>query len=89
MIRLGQKVRDRISGLEGIAVARAEWLYGCSRVVVQAPVNKDHEIPDGQWVDEPQLEVIAPSELPEQTKEQRRAGGPVSVAPTRTSVPTR
>lgn len=32
---MGKLVRDKISGLEGIVVARTEWLYGCIRLNVQ------------------------------------------------------
>lgn len=55
-VKLGQKVKDSISGFEGIAIARAEWLYGCIRVNV-APnhLNKDGNYISSQWIDEPQL----------------------------------
>jgi len=35
MIKLGSKVRDNITGFEGIAVARTEWLYGCVRILIE------------------------------------------------------
>ena len=57
-IKLGQKVRDTVSGLVGIAICRAEWLHGCIRIVVQPGVDKDGKVPDSCSVDEPQLEII-------------------------------
>ena len=43
-IKLGQKVRDRFTGMEGVAVGRPEWLYGCVRVIVQ-PANLKDGVP--------------------------------------------
>jgi hypothetical protein len=31
-VNLGDKVKDRITGLEGIAIGVTTWLYGCRRV---------------------------------------------------------
>ena len=36
MIKLGDKVKDRITGYTGIVVFRMDWLYGCVRFVVQS-----------------------------------------------------
>jgi hypothetical protein len=57
MIALGQKVRCKVSGIEGIATSRCEFLYGCVRVGVQGKA-KDGKAPEVQYVDEPQLEVV-------------------------------
>ncbi len=40
-IKLGQKVRDTITGMEGTAVARTEFMYGCVRIAVQPAELKD------------------------------------------------
>lgn len=59
MIRLGQKVRDKITGYEGIAVARAVFLFGCSRVLVQPQETKEDGTPiEDYYIDEQRLEVI-------------------------------
>jgi len=60
MIELGQKVKDPITGFEGIAVAKTQWLYGCTRFGVQARIDKDGKVPEAQWFDEPQLEAMPP-----------------------------
>lgn len=36
-IILGATYRDRLTGFEGIAVGRYEYLTGCTRVSIQAP----------------------------------------------------
>ena len=56
-ITLGQKVRDKISGLVGIATARCTYLNGCDHIAIQPPA-KDGKIPPSQWVDLPQVEVV-------------------------------
>ena len=58
MIELGSKVRDRISGFEGVAVARTVWRQGCARITVQPKVDKDGKLPETASFDEPELEVL-------------------------------
>lgn len=59
MIKLGDKVKDSITGYTGIATARTEWLFGCVRWCVQPQtVNKEGKVDDGLMFDEPQLKVI-------------------------------
>jgi hypothetical protein len=38
-VKLGEKYIDNISGFEGVAVARFEYLYGCVRVQIEAILN--------------------------------------------------
>lgn len=35
MIKLGQEVKDRVTGFTGIAISRAEWLFGCIRIGIK------------------------------------------------------
>ena len=63
-IELGQKVRDKISGMEGIAVSRTEWMHGCVRVGVQPQELKDGVPLDIQVFDEPQLQVVKDTPAP-------------------------
>jgi len=58
-VKLGQKVKDNISGFQGIAVCRMLWLHGCERISVQPPVDKDGKQPEPQTFDEPQLDIIS------------------------------
>jgi hypothetical protein len=57
-VNLGDKVRDRISGVVGVVIARTEWLYGCVRCTVQPQEMKDGKPIDATVVDEPQLEIL-------------------------------
>ena len=58
-IKLGQRVKDKISGFEGIAVCRTEWLYGCVRYGLQSDkLKEDGTLTEIQSFDEPQLELM-------------------------------
>ena len=77
VVKLGDKVRDTISGFEGVAVARTEYLNGCARVGVQPPVDKDGKLPEAQHFDQPQLMVLAGKEAARPAHDvDGRTGGP-------------
>lgn len=73
-IKLGDKVRDRITGMEGVALGRTQWLYGCVRIAVQATVLKDGVSQAMEWIDEPQLESLGASPAAERSEEGDPAG---------------
>ena len=82
MIKLGTKVKDPITGLTGIAVARTEWLYQCVRVGVQPEGLHDGEPIDLQWFDEPGLVVVKDAEKAKAKKiPDRTTGGPMRPVP--------
>lgn len=70
MIELGKKYRDNISGFEGVATARFEYLTGCIRYCLESG-GKDGK-PE-EWIfDEQRLEEVeAP---PVKTKSAKRGG---------------
>lgn len=72
MIKLGEKVKDGITGFEGVATARAEYLYGCVRVLVESKKLKDGK-PIDEWFDEQRLTV----------KSKADTGGPSPTPPSR------
>jgi hypothetical protein len=60
MIRLGSKVKDVVSGFEGITTGRAEYLTGCAQYLVAPPgLDKDGKLKDAHWFDEGKLVVTA------------------------------
>ena len=59
MVKLGQTVRDVITGFEGVAIARTEWLYGCIRITVQPRSMHEGKPVESQTFDEAQLAVVA------------------------------
>lgn len=87
--QLGDKARDRISGLTGIITARADHLFGCARYWISPQETKDGKPCDGAWFDEDAIEVVEVASVKAQryrvvevtqepTASLRRAGGPVS-----------
>ena len=57
-IQLGDRVKDKISGLSGIVFGVTDWLYACRRIVVQPEDSKDGKPIETFCVDEPQLTIL-------------------------------
>lgn len=57
-IELGSKVRDIVTGMEGIAVSRKEDMNGCVQYVISGKADKEGKVTDSYYVDHAQLEVI-------------------------------
>lgn len=71
---LRDKVRDQITGFEGVIVVRSEFLNGCIRYGVQPIVlHKEHGTPQSiEHFDEEQLDLVEAVEKP---KLVRQTGG--------------
>ena len=61
-IELGSKVKCKVTGFTGIAVAVLKSIHKCDRYHVQPPVNKDGIIPEAMAIDGLSLTVVAPPE---------------------------
>lgn len=70
-IQLGQKVKDNITGFEGIVVARAIYLNGCISCQVKSQSLKDGSTINAEWFDEQRLT----------SKSTAKSGGPQSYPP--------
>ena len=55
MIKLSDKVKDMITGFEGIAIARTVYLNDSVLIQVQPEELKDGEIIESEWIDELRL----------------------------------
>lgn len=55
--KLGIEVEDKITGLRGILIGRAEHITGCDTYGLQ-PKVKDNTIVSSTWIDEGRIEVI-------------------------------
>lgn len=73
MVNLGDKVKDSISGFRGIAIAKHEYLHGCTRISVAPKLGKDGKMGETLAFDEPQLIVIRPKLAKEGS---HKTGGP-------------
>jgi hypothetical protein len=81
MIKLGDRVTDKITGFKGIAVARCEYLNGCVRYEIQPEELNDGKISETFWIDQTQLEEYKKPNINE-------TGGPANI-PTPFSKPTK
>ena len=75
MIKMGEKVKDRFTGFQGIVRARTEYLHGCVSVaVLDEKLNKETGKPaEWVWFDEQRIDNLS----------QAKSGGPQPVAPSR------
>jgi hypothetical protein len=78
-IPLGSKVRDTVTGLEGVATARATFLNGCVYydVIPKKKTAMFDANPDPQFVDGVRLKVVKEAEQ-DGLKPAVRTGGPSS-----------
>ncbi len=77
-IKLGQKVKDKVTGLVGIATCRSTFLTGCDRIGIQ-PEAKEGKVPGSYYVDEPQLEIVNEIPILEIPTEEVDRGGPQDI----------
>lgn len=87
-IKLGDTVKDAISGIEGVATGRFEYLYGCTRIMISPREHKDGKPVEGAVIDEQQLIVLDVPNMLEITPRTNKPGGP-SAAPPRPAPPAR
>lgn len=73
-MKLGSKVRHVITGFEGIAIAKNEWLNGCKRVCIQPQKLKDGNPIEAIWFDAQEVQIL--SDKTEFMQEPTRSGGP-------------
>ena len=57
-IKLGSKVKCKVTGFTGIATARVEYINGCIQYCVSPPVKKDGTKQEIEYVDVTQLEEV-------------------------------
>lgn len=53
--QLGEKLKDTVTGLTGIATQKCEMLNGCVQFYLQPPRKKSGDKQAGDWVDDQQL----------------------------------
>jgi len=54
---LGRKVKDKVTGFNGVVVSLSFDLYGCIQAVVAPSANDDGEIKNGHWFDVTRLTI--------------------------------
>jgi len=75
-INLGDKVRDTITGFEGIAIGRTKWLFGCDRITVQPDkTGKEGKILETHSFDAPQLVLVRRAKVKVVKQPKEKTGG--------------
>ena len=77
MIKLGSKVMDKVTGFQGIAVGRSDWLWGCVTYGL-ASTDKEGMPRELEWFDSDRLAVVEEKTVILKAKE---TGGPGYQAP--------
>lgn len=81
-IELGDKVRDKVTGVTGIVVAMTNWLFGCSRIGIQPQELKDGKPVEQTWIDILQAELVEENAIEKDSREEK-TGGPQNEDPGR------
>ncbi len=75
-LKMQQRVKDTITGFEGVITARTEYLNGCVQYCVKPTKLKENgSMKDAEWFDEQQLEKVR--RTPTMARAEKKAtGGP-------------
>lgn len=57
-IKVGDRVRDKITGFQGILIGRTQWLHGCDTVGIKPEKLHDGKPIEAVWFDVLRLEIV-------------------------------
>lgn len=57
-MRLGDKMRDAVTGFEGVAIGYVQYFSGCNQYLLTGRIGSDGKKPEGEWFDEERLAVV-------------------------------
>lgn len=57
-MRLGDKLKDRITQFQGVATGRVEYITGCTQFLLAPPVKGAGEAVEPRWFDDARLDVV-------------------------------
>jgi len=72
--KLGNKVKDKVTGLKGIITGASAWITGCNAYGIAPGLDNNGKTLETEWVDEVRLEFVGPGLNIE--KEEDPTGGP-------------
>jgi hypothetical protein len=73
-IKLGDRVKDNITGFQGIVTAKTDWKNGCTRFGIQSEKLHDGKPIEVEWFDEDQCSIVLEDAAPNGKREERRGG---------------
>lgn len=86
-VKLGDLVKDTVTGYEGIVTSRTEFLNKCVRIGVQAQKLHEGRPVESQMFDIEQVELVEPTAVT--TTKKAYTGGPKDFVPSQATVKTR
>lgn len=76
-IKMGDRVKDKVTGFTGIIVAKIEYLNGCEQYCVKPLIDKDGKMSEGEYIDVDQVEPAGEEGIKYITPPRKiRTGGP-------------
>ena len=83
-VKLGDKVKDEVTGFEGVATAATEFLQGCRRISITSQDLHDGKPIDSHWFDEPQITIVKKAVVKAEVVDEgeQKTGGPAYLTPT-------
>ncbi|MEW8200224.1 MAG: hypothetical protein AB2777_21540 [Candidatus Thiodiazotropha endolucinida] len=76
----GDLLKDKVTGLTGVVMVRAEYSTGCHHYGIQPQTTIDGKEPDWTWLDQSRLE-LAEKDAVEFNIPSRTLSGPVPTGP--------
>jgi len=81
-IKLGDKVKDTITGFTGIATARINYIYKCVQIQITGKKGKEDSAPS-EWFDEAGIVVVKKNAIKKKKEAKvKSTGGPKRNTPT-------
>ena len=65
---LGKKIRDKVTGVEGVVTSISFDLFGCIQAIVNRGIDKEGKAIDSMWMDVNRLEVLGDAPVMERPK---------------------
>lgn len=84
VVELGDRIKDTITGFEGIAIGVTKWLNDCERWGIQSVALRENIPVETQWFDVNQLVLVEKGAVKPRsiaTAKSEPSGGPMSDPP--------
>lgn len=75
-MKFGDRVKDSITGFEGIYAGRTDWMFGCSRICIQPEKLKDGKPIEAEWFDDQRVVLTKSLPLTVSKSSKSTTGGP-------------
>jgi hypothetical protein len=62
-VKLGMKVQDVVTGVDGIVVVVSDYWHGATRIEIQPPKKNDGSVPEVHVADMAQIKIINPKPI--------------------------